>query len=305
MKPLSPFFLLVPLMILVFFSTNTYSSSTSPALFTEKNEVDTSTSSPAVFTEANEADAYSSSPTLITEENDADTSLSDGTNARIGSGGYTNYSLVLQFTKSLCNFPNYYKRCDSSSKTSLPNRFTIHGLWPNFGWNRKPSPPSPPEKLLISKLLLETVLLNKLYNDWPDAYFVSKNIGGDRAIERKHSVYIWTHEWDDHGVHSDFHAIEYLKETQILFNDLGDIYGEFSLRRLIIQGMINATMASEVLTQKFGVKPLMKCLFNSKGEQHLFEIHFTIRRGDLERLSHSQSPPEGHNCTGHMVRLQI
>ncbi|KAI3901257.1 hypothetical protein MKW92_040977 [Papaver armeniacum] len=304
MKPLSPFFLLVPLMMLVFFSTNTYSSSTSPALFTE-NETATASSSPALITKENEADTSTSSPAVFTEENDADTSLSDGTNARIGTGGYTNYSLVLQFTKSLCNFPNYNKRCDSSWQTSLPNRFTIHGLWPNFGWNRKPSPPSPPEKLLISKLLLEPVLLNKLYNDWPDAYFVSKN-GGDRTIERKHSVYkFWTHEWEDHGVYSDFHAIEYLNETQILFNDLGDIYGELSRRRLIVQGMINATKASEVLTQFLGVKPFMKCLVNSRGEQHLFEIQVTIRRADLGRLTHSQSPPKGHNCTGDVVGLKI
>ncbi|KAI3898188.1 hypothetical protein MKW92_016186 [Papaver armeniacum] len=237
-----------------------------------------------------------SSPSLSNSLSDLAqiSSNEDGTNAAPApAAGFTNFSLVLQFSKSLCNFPD------------LPNRFTIHGLWPNFGTNPKPAPPSPRKNIELSKLLNERVLVNKLYDDWLDAYFVPSG-HGPKEVERKTSVWgFWTHEWDYHGVFSQLSTVDYFRDTHALFEQLRDIYGRFEQLGLIVKGEINVTTASEVLTQALRVKPYMKCLFNSKGDQLLFEIQVTIRKGDLARLNHAQSQLKGHNCSGHMAGLRI
>ncbi|KAI3859678.1 hypothetical protein MKX03_031192 [Papaver bracteatum] len=229
-----------------------------------------------------------SSPSLSNSSSDSSqiSSNEDGTNAAPApTAGFTNFSLLIT------------KKCDKKWKEDLPNRFTIHGLWPNFGRNPKPAPPSPHMDIELAKLLNERVLLNKLYKDWLDAYFVPTG-SGPKEVERKTSMWkFWTHEWDNHGVFSQLSTVDYFRNTDVLFEQLGDIYGRLNQQGLIIQGMINATRASDVLTLAFGVKPLMKCLFNSKGEQLLFEIQVTIRKGDLQRLTHSQSPLKDHNCT--------
>ncbi|KAI3901259.1 hypothetical protein MKW92_040979 [Papaver armeniacum] len=251
-----------------------------------------------------------SSPSLLSNLSSDVPQLSstnqDGTNAAPApAAGFTNFSLVLQFSKSLCNFPAYNKKCDKKWKEDLPNRFTIHGLWPNFGTNPKPAPPSPRKNIELSKLLNERVLVNKLYDDWLDAYFVPSG-HGTKEVERKTSVWgFWTHEWDYHGVFSQLSTVDYFRDTHALFEQLRDIYGRFEQLGLIVKGEINVTTASEVLTQALRVKPYMRCLFNSKGDQLLFEIQVTIRKGDLARLNHAQSQLKGHNCSGHMAGLRI
>ncbi|RZC91304.1 hypothetical protein C5167_027369 [Papaver somniferum] len=148
----------------------------------------------------------------------------NGTNAAPApTAGFTNFSLVLQFSKSLCNFPSYNKKCDKKWKEDLPNMFTIHGLWPNFGRNPKPAPPSPRKGIELAKLLNERVLVNKLYNDWLDAYFVPSG-NGPKEVDRKTSVWrYWTHEWDNHGVFSQLSTVDYFRNTDVLFEQLWPI----------------------------------------------------------------------------------
>ncbi|KAI3968076.1 hypothetical protein MKX01_015596 [Papaver californicum] len=161
-------------------------------------------------------------------------------------------------------------------KTDLSNKFTIHGLWPNFGSN--PTPPAPKKG-------------NEFTKDWIDVYFVF--VGGrDRQFARNQAVLqFWTHEWKEHDVFSDFSTVDYFKKTETLFEELRDIYDFFR--------------GTWVLTQKLGVTPYLKCLLNSKKEELLFEIHITYRQGDLVKLPHSRSQPKAHNCTSPTVGFSV
>ncbi|KAI3859682.1 hypothetical protein MKX03_031196 [Papaver bracteatum] len=185
---------------------------------------------------------------------------------------FNNYSLVIQFPKSLCDNPKYGRKCDGLWKIELPNKFTIHGLWPNFGSNREPAGPGVilDTHQLITK---DKTLANNLYNGWPD-----QNLKQQAARD------FCGREWKKHS----------------LYDDLGKIYEDFKTNGLIMQGSINVNRASQRLVTILNVKPFIKCVANKLIEELLAEIHIAYRRSDFMRLTHSDS-----NCSSDIAFLRV
>ncbi|KAI3901253.1 hypothetical protein MKW92_040973 [Papaver armeniacum] len=220
---------------------------------------------------------------------------------------FNNYSLVIQFPKSLCNNPNYGRKCDGLWKSELPNKFTIHGLWPNFGSNREPAGPRviPDIYQLITK---DKTLAINLYNSWPDVYFDSKGKGGivKQNLKQQAAREFWGREWKKHGDLSGLSPEDYFRTTYNLYNDLGNIYEDFKTNGLInMQGNINVNHASQRLVTILNVKPFIKCVTNKLNEELLAEIHIAYRRSDLMRLPHSDSKFRNHNCSGDIAFLRV
>ncbi|KAI3910090.1 hypothetical protein MKW92_024759 [Papaver armeniacum] len=220
---------------------------------------------------------------------------------------FNNYSLVIQFPKSLCDNPKYGRKCDGLWKGELPNKFTIHGLWPNFGSNREPAGPG---VILDTYQLItkdKTLAIN-LYNSWPDVYFDSKGKGGTvkQNLKQQAARDFWGREWKKHGDLSGLSPEDYFRTTYSLYYALGDIYKDFETEGLInSQGSINVNRASQRLEEILTVKPFIKCVSNKSNKEFLAEIHIAYGRSDLMRLTHSDSQSRNHNCSSNNAFLRV
>ncbi|RZC84906.1 hypothetical protein C5167_047692 [Papaver somniferum] len=220
---------------------------------------------------------------------------------------FNNYSLVIQFPKSLCDNPKYGRKCDGLWKLELPNKFTVHGLWPNFGSNREPAGPG--VKLDVHQLITkDKILANNLYNSWPDVYFDSKGKGGTvkQNLKQQAAWEFWGREWKKHGDLSGLSPEDYFRTTYSLYDDLENIYEDFKTNGLInMQGRINVNLASQRLEIILHGKPFIKCVTNKLNMELLAEIHIAYRRSDLMRLPHSDSKSRNHNCSSDIAYLRV
>ncbi|KAI3954993.1 hypothetical protein MKW98_004996 [Papaver atlanticum] len=285
MKPLSPFFLLLPLLIIILFSTDTFSSSSQHSLSSPSSLSTFSPSpSPAVFTEANEDNRYK---------------------YRV----YTTYILAIQYPKNLCAHAWETKRCDINYKIDLPNAFTIHGLWPDNPINHLPKPPV--VQFEVDQIHNDIRLRDGLYEHWIDAYFNYQ--GGPNKETSKHikAEAFWFEEWKKHGTYSGLNTHEYFRLALDLFLNLGDVIGHFKARHLIVpkpQGgfAINVTKAHMALKEVLGVDTFLKCQQNAIMQEEFYEIEILYDKATLRRLDHgSFIGNHPHNCGIEIVDLDI
>ncbi|KAI3916430.1 hypothetical protein MKW92_010047 [Papaver armeniacum] len=187
---------------------------------------------------------------------------------------FSHYVLAIEFSRSLCNSPQY-KTCDPKWNDDLPRKFTIHGLWPTV--------------LPLGKPPKGPILLQNLHKEWINAYFVFQ------------SKEFWEYQWKEHGDYSGLSVQDFFSTAYTLFSNLGDVYGLFKERGLIgADGNIDVAKATQMLTQVLTAKPHLKCVFDKRNKEHLFEIEIMYERATLTRVPH----PAYSNCTGVKVGLK-
>ncbi|RZC49680.1 hypothetical protein C5167_018112 [Papaver somniferum] len=215
---------------------------------------------------------------------------------------FSNYILAIQFSRSLCNNPPF-KTCDPKWNVDLPKKFTIHGLWPtDFASGRKP--PFPGNRFSFIELIKPPKgpkLLQNLYQEWIDAYFVFKSKGPTKDVQRKQAAEdFWEYEWKEHGDLSGLSVQDFFSTAFTLCSNLGDVYGNFKAQGLIeVDGNIDVAKASQMLTGVLKVKPFLKCVFDKSNKEHLFEIEIKYDRATLTPVPH----PLYSNCSGIKVGL--
>ncbi|KAI3955296.1 hypothetical protein MKW92_013867 [Papaver armeniacum] len=145
-------------------------------------------------------------------------------------------------------------------------------------------------------------LLQNLHTEWINAYFVFQSKGPTKEVQRKQAAQeFWEYQWKEHGDYSGLSVQDFFNTAFTLFNNLGDVYGKFIAQGLIEgDGNIDVTKATQMLTQVLKVKPYLKCVFDKRNKERLFEIEIKYDRATLTRVPH----PEYSNCTGIKVGLK-
>ncbi|KAI3916429.1 hypothetical protein MKW92_010046 [Papaver armeniacum] len=216
---------------------------------------------------------------------------------------FSHYVLAIEFSRSLCNSPQY-KTCDPKWNDDLPRKFTIHGLWPtDFAGGSKPPPPGNRFSFMeLGKPPKGPILLQNLHKEWINAYFVFQSKGPTKEVQRKHAAQeFWEYQWKEHGDYSGLSVQDFFSTAYTLFSNLGDVYGLFKERVLIeADGNIDVAKATQMLTQVLTAKPHLKCVFDKRNKEHLFEIEIMYERATLTRVPH----PAYSNCTGVKVGLK-
>ncbi|KAI3934629.1 hypothetical protein MKW98_008698 [Papaver atlanticum] len=274
--PATSFLLLLLVLLLAFFSSTTKSQSVVS---------NSGTSNQSAF--SNSSSIASSSPIQEKANNPP---------------SFSNYILAIQFSRSLCNNPQY-KTCDPKWSVDLPKKFTIHGLWPtDFAGGSKPPPPGNRFSFMeLSKPPKGPQLLQNLYKEWINAYFVFQSKGPTKEVQRKQAAQgFWEYQWKEHGDLSGLSVQDFFSTAFTLFSNLGDVYGKFKAQKLIeVDGNIDVTKATQMLTRVLTVKPFLKCVFDKSNKEHLFEIEIKYDSATLTPVTH----PLYSNCTGIKVGL--
>ncbi|KAK8671332.1 hypothetical protein V6N13_037928 [Hibiscus sabdariffa] len=204
---------------------------------------------------------------------------------------FTFYALTLQWPPSACDPVPPEQQCIKD----IPERFTIHGLWPE----RKDASPVHPgdaecndnyySPKQLDNFLKKKSFYTNLKEYWPNLYV---DADGDSKL--------WSIEWNQHGVCSDLQTdpVGYFKCGLDLFTDRFR-----NLRQDVGIDVGKSYTLDEVqkkLKGKYGVNPQIAC--NKKNQ--LWEIRFCYKRvqgkepvdiEDCPKLSDAKYPCDKNN----------
>ncbi|XP_059440151.1 ribonuclease 3-like [Corylus avellana] len=154
------------------------------------------------------------------------------------------YYLTIQWPKSFCNSKAHI------SCTSVPNHFTIHGLWQEMN-NGAPVPP-PPVKQPFDNVQVKSD---------PALYQTMQQIWPGLTITMPNEIF-WKHEWDQHGAFTSFTQHDYFKTTVDRANDLGVL-------KLIHQAGINIGQQYTVKDFKSAIQAAVGLKLGRPLEMHI------------------------------------
>nr|XP_048323565.1 ribonuclease 3-like isoform X3 [Ziziphus jujuba var. spinosa] len=177
--------------------------------------------------------------------------------------------LAVQYGPNVCSTANFTCRDDT------PNKFTIHGLWPNET--------SPRINRTFDPALLHGVLLEQLKEHWP---------GLQNRCDRNY--WLWSHEWETHGRYyyngsNPGSQVGYFQNGVNLFlkNEI-----KYALGNLSEPGEYKTFVILERLKNITTFVPSLYCKNDSHNRTLLTEIKFCLQ-ADLTTLTDCKKNQSG------------
>lgn len=147
--------------------------------------------------------------------------------------------------------------CTNGKCQNKPDRWVIHGLWPNY---ENGSWPQFCCNITFNEKNVES-LLPRMHKDWPNLIDVEEDT-------------LWAHEWQKHGTCCYHNAkvgglFNYFHETLSLFDkfDVNKWLSESGISPSS-QKLVESEMISASIARNFGKKIILQCLNHSKSHRH-------------------------------------
>ncbi|CAH9058540.1 unnamed protein product [Cuscuta epithymum] len=156
--------------------------------------------------------------------------------------------------------------------TNLPDRFTIHGLWPIYRAKCTDST----EKFSVDLL---KDLRGRLDRDWPDL----KNYGNPSKYGS-----FWEHEWDKHGKKCALYTVRGYFRRSLNLYDASNVLQ-------LLQKAGNPTNVDGVKKAFPGRTPNVFCKNGSDGKYYFFQLEFCLNSTEL--FENCPEKPEKTHCT--------
>ncbi|PIA38555.1 hypothetical protein AQUCO_02700043v1 [Aquilegia coerulea] len=167
------------------------------------------------------------------------------------------YKFVMQWPHGLCTSANH-PRCIHP----YPYYLCIHGLWPENSGHQNPSV----KQLPFNYALISGNILPQLRTTWPSVVQANSNFA------------FWKHEWDAHGIRSDFDQHTYFARTVHMAHLLNPTL-KLAARNIVPGGTYALATFESELQQIYGSRVQLRCktdFAGARGRFNLWELHFIL-----------------------------